>query len=113
MSRGKAIRITKFTWAAAFVLLVRPAGLSARSGLSRFVQAPDSAAQSIESEGRDEMQNNFEQAGREQKLRDREEEKREREQARREREQEKRERGQDRLDHLEELYDDGREALDD
>jgi HEAT repeats/Tetratricopeptide repeat len=112
MSRGKSIRITKFISAAAFVLLARPAGLSARADLSRFVQASNSAAP-IESEGRDDMQDNFEQAGREQELRDREEDKREREQARREREQEKRERGQDRLDHLEELYDDGREALDD
>jgi hypothetical protein len=81
---------------------------------------PASAPQSSASAdaGRDQQASGLQQdqeqekRDREQEARDREQEKRDREQEARDREQEKRDREQERLDRLSELYEGGREALD-
>jgi HEAT repeat protein len=101
MNRGKTLRVMKFIWAAGFALLVRPAAVSAHSGLPSFAQATEGATQTIQHEENSEMRSDHDQ------------EQADREQERRDREREKRDRAQERVDRLEELYDDGREALDD
>jgi hypothetical protein len=101
MSKGKSLGIARFAWVAAFALLTAPGAVSAHLSLPNFPQSTDTAAQSLEREGRSEVQS------------DQEQERRDREQEKRDREQDKRDREQDRIGRLEELYDDGREALDD
>jgi len=106
-------------WIFVTVLLAMPAVAPHGTAASRRLIAPAQSAfapQSPETADadRDEQASDMEQdrQDQEQEKRDREQEKRDREQEKRDREQEKRDREQERLDRLGELYENGREALD-
>lgn len=97
-SVAKSVWVRSTIASLALGLLLLPASRPARATHLHEFAAPQSAqSQSDADEAR----------------RDREEAQREREEERREREQEKREAEQDRIERLQELYDDGREDLDD
>lgn len=118
MSMGNSSRILQNGWIGLAILLVIPSFARQASAapqksmavISLGYQAPDTASADIEGALQDQEQ---EKLDREQEARDREQEKRDREQEARDREEEKRDREQDRLDRLTDLYEDGREALDD
>ena len=93
------------------VVLAMPSPASAAATRKSCALPSQSASvqQSIDPDSQDQEQ---EKRDREQEARDREQEKRDREEEARDREQEKRDREQERLDRLGELYENGREALD-
>ena len=119
MSKGDLGMTRNRVWMFVAVLLAMPAvALHSAAASPRLAAPPQSASapQSPETADtdRDEQASDMEQdrQDQEQEKRDREQEKRDREQEKRDREQEKRDREQERLDRLGELYENGREALD-
>src|SRR6202162_2118816 len=85
MSVNKSFRVATFIFAGAFALLTRPAGASRRGGWQNFAQTPENTTAEVAAyENRSEMRGD----------------------------QEQRDRERERADRLEELYDNGREALD-
>jgi HEAT repeats len=118
MSRGDLSVMRNRTWIVLAVLLAMPSLASRAAASSVFIAAPQSASGSQDpvsaDAGRDDEASDMEQdrQDQEQEKRDREQEARDREQEKRDREQERRDREQERLDRLSELYENGREALD-
>jgi hypothetical protein len=119
MSRGDLFVMRNTAWIVVAALLAIPS-IAPRAAAARKpaepVQGSASAAQKPESmdADRDDDSSDIEQdrQDQEQEKRDREQEARDREQEKRDREQERRDREQERLDRLSELYENGREALD-
>jgi HEAT repeats len=118
MSRGDLSVMRNRTWIVLAVLLAMPSLASRAAASSVFIAAPQSASGSQDpvsaDAGRDDEASDMGQdrQDQEQEKRDREQEARDREQEKRDREQERRDREQERLDRLSELYENGREALD-
>jgi len=112
------------TWMVVALLLAMPSlaqptaassvGQAAHPAVSSHSQAAPEADRDEEAGDMDQDSQDQEQEkrDREQEARDREQEKRDREQEKRDREQEKRDQEQERLDRFNELYEGGREALD-
>jgi hypothetical protein len=119
MSKGDLGMKRNRVWMFVVVLLAMPSIAPHGAAASpRFAAPPQSAVApqtpASADADRDEQASDMEQdrQDQEQEKRDREQEKRDREQEKRDREQEKRDREQERLDRLGELYENGREALD-
>ncbi len=118
MSRRDLFVMRNRAWIVLAVLLAMPSLASRAAASSAFIAAPQSASgpqsQASADADRDEEASDMEQdrQDQEQEKRDREQEARDREQEKRDREEEKRDREQERLDRLSELYENGREALD-
>jgi HEAT repeat protein len=103
MIRRNSVNRTSLVWIAIAALLLSPAGARARGA---HVMASNLPATTFYQDPQDAQAKEPERS-------DREEEAREREQEKREREQEAKERELEKIERLEELYDEGREALDD
>jgi HEAT repeat protein len=107
MTHEKESGRSEMMWMATAVLLAMPGFArpteASRGGLASWQQSADSGQSAQQATGGD----------REQEARDKEQAARDREQEKRDREQEKRDREQEKADRMEELYEGGREALDD
>ena len=115
MSTTKISGATKFTWAAAMLLLAMPGVARVQNSTAYPPQSAEATTQFVEIERGNEADGDRwqDQADSSAAKREREQDKRDREQEKRDREQERRDRDQERIDRQEELYDNGREALDD